>query len=179
MKVWTVVGCIAAVAALLIGGCSATSRYKVLTFFFDGVPPPKATEAAEGKQDEIRATAAQPRRVGYGEHGPYAARLCNGCHESAATNALVAPREQLCFRCHEIKLDKRHIHGPLASGGCTVCHDPHSSRSRYLLVSESDSFCLHCHDPRAVAKVAAHGGIQEQCTACHDAHMSDKRYLLR
>lgn len=94
-------------------------------------------------------------------------------------NALVAPREQLCFRCHEIRMNKKYIHGPLASGGCTACHDPHSSQYRYLLVSESDSFCFYCHDRQTVARVGAHRGVQEQCTTCHDAHMSDKKYLLK
>ena len=58
---------------------------------------------------------------------------------------------QLCGRCHELDLTRRYVHGPLASGGCTVCHDPHSSRYRYLLVSDSDGFCLSCHDARRVA----------------------------
>jgi predicted CXXCH cytochrome family protein len=180
MKVWTVVACVCVVAVMSIG-CTARTRYTVLTFFFDGVPPPRAAEApaAAGKQVAILANAAPPRRAGYREHGPYAARLCTACHESVATNTLVAPREQLCIRCHEFKMNKRYIHGPLASGGCTACHDPHSSQYRYLLVSESDSFCFHCHDRQTVARIGAHGGIEEQCTDCHDAHMSDKKYLLR
>lgn len=178
MKGWTVVACVCVVAVLSIG-CNATARYEVLSFFFDGVPPPTAAGAPEGQQAAIPANAAQRRRVGYRGHGPYAAKLCNGCHESAATNALVAPREQLCFRCHEFRVDKRYVHGPLASGGCLACHDPHSSQYRYLLVSESDSFCFHCHDRQTVARIGAHGGIEEQCTACHNPHMSDKKYLLR
>ncbi len=177
MTTWTRAACVCVVAVLLVG-CNATTRYAVLSFFFDGVPPP----AVEGEADGAHVHAAKgvpSRQVGYRQHGPYAAKLCNACHESAATNALVAPGEQLCFRCHEIKLDKRHIHGPLASGGCRACHDPHSSQYRYLLVSESDSFCSHCHDRQSIAGVGAHAGGEEQCTLCHDAHMSDKKYLLR
>jgi predicted CXXCH cytochrome family protein len=178
MKVWTVVACVS-VAAVPLMGCNATTRYQVLSLFFDGVPPPVPAEEAEGKQAAVPAGAVQPRRIRYGAHGPYAAKLCNGCHEPGATNALLAPREQLCFRCHEFRMDKKYIHGPLAAGGCTACHDPHSSQYRYLLVSESDSFCFHCHDREAVGRTGAHAGIQEQCTGCHDAHMSDKKYLLR
>lgn len=178
MRIWTVaVG--VSVAAALSMGCNATTRYQVLSLFFDGVSPPVVTGAAEGGQAVVPASGVQPRRVGYGEHGPYAARLCTACHESAASNTFVVPREQLCFKCHDLKLDKKYIHGPLASGGCTACHDPHSSQYRYLLVSESDSFCFHCHDRQAITKVAAHGGTEAQCTACHDPHMSDKKYLLR
>jgi len=177
MKVWTVVACLAALAALSIG-CTPASRHGVLTFFFDGVPPLKVAE--EQEQPVVAAAHGAPlRRVGYREHGPYAARLCNACHEPGAGNALVAPREKLCFKCHDLKLDKKYIHGPLASGGCTVCHDPHSSQYRYLLVSDSDSFCFHCHQPQDVARNSAHAGIEGNCTSCHDAHMSDKKYLLK
>ena len=149
-----------ATGAVLLIGCNATSRYEILSTFFDGVPPPQpATMTTAGKEavDPAEAVAAaefKPR-----DHGPYAARLCNACHESAATNALVVARDQLCFRCHELKLDKKYIHGPLASGGCLSCHDPHGSRYRYLLVSESSNFCLYCHDRQALDKNRAHAGI--------------------
>lgn len=176
MKIWTGVPIIMAALSM---GCNPTSRYKVLSFFFDGVPPLRVTEATQGENGALAKPAAQSRKVVAQGHGPYAARLCGACHESAATNALVVPREQLCFKCHEFRMDKKYIHGPLASGGCTACHDPHSSQYRYLLVSESDGFCLHCHDRQALARTAAHAGVEEQCTACHDAHMSDKKYLLR
>lgn len=166
-------------AAALSTGCSATSRHKTLTFLFDGVPPLKSPGATEAKQTAASPNAPRPRLAVYREHGPYAAKLCNACHQAGATNALIEPGERLCYRCHALRLDKRYIHGPIASGGCLVCHDPHSSRFRYLLVSESDAFCLRCHDPTTVARISAHDGRQENCTACHDAHMSDRRFLLK
>lgn len=178
MKVWAVVASICAVAALSIG-CNATSRHKVLSFFFDGVPPPRVAETTEGKQLATSAGAVRSRKVGYRGHGPFAARMCNACHETRTTNALVAPVEQLCLRCHEFRLEKKYIHGPLASGGCRVCHEPHNSQYRYLLVSESDAFCSHCHEGQTMARIGPHGSMEEKCTACHDAHMSDKKYLLR
>ena len=178
MKVWTIVACVSVVAVMSIG-CNATSRYKVLSFFFDGVPPPEPVGAAEGKAAAVAAGAVPARDVAFRAHGPYAAKLCNACHEPGAMNTLVVPVEQLCFRCHEFKVNKKYVHGPLASGGCTACHDPHSSRYRYLLVSESDDFCFYCHSREAVAKNAAHRDVTEQCTVCHDPHMSDKKYLLR
>jgi len=178
MKLWTVLVFLGTLAVLSIG-CSAETRYKILSTIFDGVPPPKPPEPLEAEGAGAPPGAVQVTRIQPRDHGPYAARLCNACHEAAATNAFVVPREQLCFKCHELKLDKKYIHGPLASGGCTACHDPHGSRYRYLLVSESDSFCLYCHDRQDVARVAAHAGASEQCTDCHDAHMSDNEYLLR
>jgi len=165
------------IVAVLSAACDATTRHKVLTTFFDGVPePPRAPAQAE--QPGNAAGAAVARTVVTHDHGPYAAKLCNACHASG-TNALIAPGEQLCFRCHDLGLEKRFVHGPLASGGCLVCHDPHSSRSRDLLVSESDDFCLHCHDRRSKGGIGAQHGLQENCTTCHEPHMSDRKYLLK
>jgi predicted CXXCH cytochrome family protein len=94
-------------------------------------------------------------------------------------NTLVAAGDELCFRCHALRLEKRYVHGPLASGGCMACHQPHTSPYRYLLVSASDSFCLRCHDRAGLVRIEGHLGEADNCTSCHDAHMSDKRYLLR
>ena len=167
------------VAVALMTGCNATSRHKVLTFFFDGVPPPRSPVAAEPQQPASPAGPTASRQAVFREHGPYAAKMCNACHDSGGANALIAPVEQLCFRCHDLGLNKRYIHGPLASGGCLVCHDPHSSRYRYLLVSESDTFCLYCHDRQTKGGIGAQHGLEENCTICHEAHMSDKKHLLK
>lgn len=163
---------------LLVAGCGSATRHRMLTTFFDGVPPPRQGPVVAAPA--INAATVGPRpRVGASAHGPYAAKLCGACHSASASNTFVVPRDQLCFQCHAIAMDKKHVHGPLASGGCLVCHDPHSSRFRYLLVSESDSFCLDCHDRVTVARIPGHESGTQQCTECHDPHMSDKDYLLR
>ena len=170
---WT---CAVALSSL---ACSAVSRHKALTAFFDGVPP--LNEADAGQSPGVPgtgSTAAAPRLLG-SSHGPFAARMCNACHESGATNALLAPLDQLCSRCHTITLDKAYMHGPLTSGGCLVCHDPHESRHPNLLVSDSAIFCLKCHDAGTVATIEGHGELTENCTTCHDAHGSDKPFLLK
>ena len=128
-------GAVAALAA----GCSTAKHHRVLSFFFDGVPDPQAAVVSTGP--EVQAAVGR-QLVRPGEHGPFAAKLCDGCHDSKATNALVAPIEQLCVRCHELGATQAYVHGPLASGGCLVCHDPHRSANRFLLVSASDGFCL-------------------------------------
>jgi predicted CXXCH cytochrome family protein len=167
------------VAAALLFGCDARTRHKTLTMFFDGVPPMKETAPAPPPPDTSPAGAPPSRKLVYLEHGPYAAKLCSACHDAAAMNALVVPREELCFRCHEIKQDWRYVHGPLASGGCLVCHDPHSSPNGSLLVSESDSFCFRCHDRAAIEAIEGHGDAAASCTNCHDAHGSDTKFLLK
>ena len=168
-----VLGALGALA--LSAGCSSAKHHRVLSFFFDGVPDPDAVVSAA---PEVVASVGR-QLVHPVEHGPYAAKLCDSCHDSTRTNALVVPAEQLCLRCHELDTTKTYVHGPLASGGCLVCHDPHRSANRYLLVSSSDGFCLHCHDRSALSATAGHAGETADCTSCHEAHMSNRKYLLR
>ena len=175
----TVAAIVVCFLAALSTVCSPATRHKVLSAMFDGVPPLAPPVPAGGEKPVGESGVVHAGAGGLVEHGPYAARLCNACHDAGATNALVAPPDRLCFRCHDLGSGKTYVHGPIASGGCLVCHDPHSSPNRYLLVSASDSFCLHCHDREAVAGIGAHHGLEENCTICHDAHMSDKKYLLR
>lgn len=178
MKAWRLA--LGPLAAVLFVGCEPASRYAVLSTFFDGVPKPVAITNGPGNGDKANgSTVAQLRRAKFGEHGPYAARQCDACHASTASNTFVAPRDQLCLRCHDLQLNKRYIHGPLASGGCISCHDPHSSKYEHLLVSDSGTFCLHCHNTVDIAKVSAHRETKAQCTSCHDPHMSDRKYLVR
>lgn len=166
-------------AALLITGCAPSTRYKVLSFFFDGVPDP---DMVEEKGDVLawkkKGRDKKVERKIYGQHGPFAAKMCEGCHVRGS-NALVVPIEQLCLNCHTIQIEKKWIHGPLVAGGCRICHEPHGSGQPYLLVSESERFCLYCHNERDVLKNPVHSGINEACTTCHDAHASDNEYLLR
>jgi predicted CXXCH cytochrome family protein len=164
--------------AALLAACDATARHSVLTYFFDGVPPLEQP-GEQGPPVPGAAASLGQRPVSFQEHGPYAAKMCDACHNAGLGNALVVPAGQLCYRCHELKLDKKYIHGPLASGGCLICHDPHSSSYRPLLVSKSDDFCFSCHDPADVAKNPAHAVMNQGCTTCHDAHMSDTPFLLK
>jgi predicted CXXCH cytochrome family protein len=172
----------AGMAFLLVAGllsaCDATTRHGVLTYFFDGVPPLKEPGAPGAPPPGVEAPSGQ-RPASFQEHGPYAAKMCEACHNPGLGNALVVPAGQLCYRCHDLKLDKKYVHGPLASGGCLVCHDPHSSQYPPLLVSKSNDFCLSCHDPVEIAKNPAHAVMNQGCTSCHDAHMSDTPFLLK
>lgn len=163
-----------AIAAIALSACSGSTRTRVLRVFFDGVPDPASAPVVTST-----AGAAAGRPLTRGSlHGPYAAKLCQGCHLSAASSTLVAPKDELCVRCHQMALDKKYVHGPLAGGGCLFCHDPHSSPNPYLLVGTSGSFCARCHEPASLRPVPGHDGAQE-CTVCHDPHMSNRRFLLR
>jgi predicted CXXCH cytochrome family protein len=164
--------------AALAAGCSAASRHKALTTFFDGVPPLESAEKPAGQPGAVQPAGTARPATG-SQHGPYAARMCSACHDSGALNGLVLPKDRLCFQCHDLNLNKRYVHGPIASGGCLVCHDPHSSRYRNLLVSDSDSFCFGCHDQATVSRIDGHADLTMSCTTCHDAHQSNEKYLLK
>lgn len=118
------------VAAVLIffPACDANRRYAVLSFLFDGVPKPESGEPKQARGEEKRP-GADAENKGYFQHGPYAARLCDGCHEPRS-NKLLLPKEELCLFCHAMPVNRSTVHGPLAAGGCMVCHDPHGTSPR-------------------------------------------------
>ena len=175
---------IAAVTAALvaISACAPDTRYRALSFFFDGVPLPGEqkhnyddTTVAGRKLKQARGAAPRAR-----SHGPYAAKMCDACHERGGSNKLLMPVEKLCLGCHDLNLQTRKIHGPVASGGCRVCHDPHGSGKPFLLVAEPSTFCFYCHDEAEVRSHEVHGAIGgSECTDCHNPHGSDNDYLLK
>lgn len=169
------------VLAVLLCGCGP-GNYKVLSFFFDGVPPPVIKEAGPAKGlDSGGGGGVKTKKSSV--HGPYAAKLCNACHNVSGGGfsgmTLVLPKEELCHKCHVLDTSARYVHGPIAAGGCLVCHDPHSSANRFLLKSDAETFCFYCHVPKDVERNKVHENLQVTCTECHNPHVSNKRYLLR
>jgi predicted CXXCH cytochrome family protein len=167
--------CLAAVA--LLCGCEAQTRYAVLSFFFDGVPPPEDRSSGQTLAPAEESGGNSPKRGGATQHGPFAAKMCSACHDPN-TNALLLPKTDLCLKCHILQTGRRQ-HGPVAAGGCLVCHDPHRSSNRYLLVAPAREFCMYCHDPNDVYARDAHRDNTVSCTECHNPHGSDKEYFLR
>jgi predicted CXXCH cytochrome family protein len=168
-------------AACLVSGCSPETRYRTLSFFFDGVPNPleDSHDPSGGKGPGSRQKQAviKPRPS---THGPYAARMCEACHQRGGSNKLLLPVEELCLNCHDLNIKKKHTHGPVASGGCRVCHEPHGSGRQFLLSEEPKKFCFYCHDETEVASREAHQAASDmQCTDCHDPHSSDNEYMLK
>jgi predicted CXXCH cytochrome family protein len=162
-------------AALVSAACS----YRTLRIFFDGVPEPGHEPAPRAAGSAAPLQPGETSRATGSQHGPYAAKQCDGCHTTGRSNALVVPADQLCARCHELSLNKRFVHGPLAAGGCLLCHDPHSSQYAFLLVADSRTFCFRCHEARSLREIQGHESGGPPCTSCHEAHMSDRRFLLR
>lgn len=166
---------------MLLHGCSdPVKRYRILSFFFDGVPQPGITEPTlTGGEQKIESNLPEKKPLHIpAEHGPYAARMCSGCHRKD-TNELIMPTERLCFYCHNMDIEKKWLHGPIAAGGCRVCHMPHSSGYAYMLVSEPREFCLYCHDRADILKNDVHRYSELGCLDCHDAHTGNDRFLLK
>lgn len=168
----------AVVVSGLLFSCTPETRYRVLSFFVDGVPKPGEPAERQGVRGE--RNRAEVQRLEVFEHGPYGARMCTSCHEGGFSNRLLLSKEKLCFHCHTFGMEARYVHGPLPGGGCLLCHDPHSTRYKSLLVSKPEEFCFYCHDRTRVLSGRTHiNAAETACTACHDAHMSDRRYMLK
>jgi predicted CXXCH cytochrome family protein len=175
MRSRTRAACVTVALLLTSTACSPPVRHAALTFFFDGVPPLAAPLPAHPAAGEPATFTVRH----YSEHGPYAARLCTSCHDSAANNSFVAPRDQLCTHCHDFAPKKKLQHDPFESGDCLTCHDPHSSVYRYLLVAQPNEICAGCHEKEALPEDAAHADAAKSCVDCHDPHQSDRESLLR
>lgn len=193
--------------ALFLTGCEKQARYKVLTFFFTGVPP------IDGKvKDNAVQTAAvkkPKKRQVYPAfvHGPKASGECFYCHDTDSTQSfkqtkksrgggmpnlkdikpgrLIVDRKDLCVQCHTSKSSEMRyvedlwIHGPLAEGSCTACHDYHETRFRYMLRKESSiDLCTRCHADGFLEQTEEHTN-GEECTSCHNPHIGANRLLLR
>jgi predicted CXXCH cytochrome family protein len=165
--------------AMLVVGCGTATRYRVLSFLFDGVPPPTSEGGGEAGGGAPVSASGSRRSAPVWTHGPYAAKRCDACHARAETNGLVAPRSQLCAECHDVQPKGTVVHGPFASGDCLECHEPHASPRRYMLVAEVGEMCQRCHERDSLRQVAAHDPFDEHCTACHDPHASNQARLLR
>lgn len=155
--------------AAVVAGCSSTTRYKVKTFFFTGVPEPgkQQVERPQAEIDIQVATKNTRRRQGvlppvpYFMHGPFAAGRCESCH---------ATTESKPFR--------------------TGMDKPSDSRAKRTvnigdrLAYTEETLCISCHSEKSQAAADArglwlHGPVASGwCTQCHSPHKSPRQYLL-
>ena len=176
---------------MMLIGCDPVTKYKVLSFFFDGVPLPPGMapdpNAPLTRGQRVRpttqpaGTAQKPKKIYL--HKPYAQRQCTGCH-SRATSFQVPVAQDACRKCHPRYYDvpwDDWIHGPVAVSKCSLCHLSHESEYRGLLKEPQTELCFSCHDrPRTLSRpyhVEAEAGVK-RCGACHDPHSAGNRLLL-
>lgn len=159
-------------------GCSPNERYKVLTFFFDGVPPPNALTGHAGSGPGGLAVVIT--------HKPFADQDCNACHIGGIGSALYSPASaavspQVCLKCHQ---DVPHqypvMHGPVAAVECLFCHAAHESSYPALLWKKSPDVCMQCHTRELLDPAQPeHMNPNADCLTCHDAHGGQQHGLLK
>ena len=186
-------------------GCDRHARYKVLTFFFTGVPPidgAVADETATGTSS-LGKMRKSPVPVTTFIHGPYASEQCDLCHVVQVKkhqkadeykggfprlqdlpSKLLLPKNEICIECHTTKAYKSAykeelwIHGPVSSGMCTTCHHHHASRNNFMLLNENSvDLCSQCHTGGFILDTAEHTKGKD-CIECHNAHVGKDRFLL-
>lgn len=196
------------VTALVLAGCQdEVKRYETLSFFFDGVPPPKGYDLPPkreplvgpwgvlvdpdsdlgrellAKQKARQRTASVVTEEQFFYHTPYQTRDCNGCHDESKGFTPPDTGADLCNRCHssytQFETDD-WVHGPVVVGQCGWCHEAHKSEYPGLLKEPQPSLCLTCHDDGFIQKDPFHAKLDKPttCSKCHDPHASGNRLLL-
>ena len=189
-----------------MNGCDKHSRYKVLTFFFTGVPPIDGSQVVKkkGKTRADRKKKKKIRKFTSFVHGPKASGECFFCHDTSSSQSfrnlrkggmprlgeikpgrLVADLKEICIQCHTSKssyiqyAQNLWLHGPVSSGNCTSCHDYHQTRFRYMLFTDnSRDLCTRCHKDGFMLQTESHNN-KKQCISCHNPHIGANRLLLR
>jgi predicted CXXCH cytochrome family protein len=169
-----------------LGCATPEERHRLLTIFFDDVPPLEADPAEASPKGLAEPDADAPARRRpvkqiVSVHGPVAAKECELCHESRFSREIEKLGADLCWSCHPREdFSGAVLHGPAAAGRCDSCHEPHRSEFPKLLVQPEAEICAYCHVPANFSDLEEHRSTRgENCQDCHDAHAGDVRYMLR
>jgi predicted CXXCH cytochrome family protein len=170
--------------ALALAACTESTKYRVLSVFFDGVPKPgqKPPEGAGpgGPGSTEAGPAPAPRPVTY-VHPPFREDRCGACHDPTDGQLLRTPQQGLCQGCHsDVPGSAPFVHGPVAVGDCLFCHNPHASAYPNILLDDATALCFRCHDPADLTKGPYHATVGSQpCIDCHDPHAGRDRFFLK
>lgn len=161
-----------------LGSCSVEKHYKILSFWFDGVPDPKAKARAGasglGSEPDARSSPT------YSAHRPFVQDECRECHSSRFR--LGSGDSQVCLKCHQDRTTEYpRMHGPVSAVACLWCHSPHDSAYAWLLKSDGRALCMQCHEQGLLRTegVAAHGDELRKCLECHRGHGGESAGFLR
>jgi len=207
---WRGVLCLMSGLVLLVA-CSVNEDYETLSFWFDGVPTPEQLEAKRladeqraalmagedlGPLSSEQRAALLAVRVEVEEassHQPFNEKKCTACHvmtgsteEGASAGwmsdlpELKVPPSELCLGCHQ-RPEASYLHGPAASGNCSICHEAHLSYNQHLLRNKNqERLCRSCHQQETFLTEEAHSVLGERdCVECHNPHGAEREYLLR
>ena len=172
------------ISIVIFWGCSVEQKHKVLTFFFDGVPPlagalPKADTTNRNSNIVNPVVVKKDNRPKIFIHKPYLDRQCDKCH--TPDRHLIMTLPSLCYQCHkDFSETYKFVHGPVSSGNCTKCHNQHSAPYAKLLIRPGTDLCLFCHQAAIVYSNKNHRRVQgANCTICHNPHGGRTRYMLK
>lgn len=175
---WGAGVCAGSLLILAWSGCSIEKDYETLSLFFDGVPDPKAIQAAQigedGKPANIRVSPT------YSSHEPFMKEQCSDCH--GGRKRLNKNDSSICLKCHEgVPTKHERMHGPVAAGACMWCHHPHESAFAALLRDVPTKVCAQCHDSSLLSTtvVPEHADAARSCLDCHTGHGGAQPYFLR
>ncbi|MFQ6114445.1 MAG: cytochrome c3 family protein [bacterium] len=169
-------------------GCSRGARHRVLSFFFDDVPPLDQTEDSSAA-DSLKLAALSERihpdsaplvQPTWSFHPTSEKRECTSCHDREQSFRLIDEPETLCLTCHG-QADADVVHAPVEAGDCIACHNPHGTKNPYMLVALEDALCFQCHDQEEVKPDTKylHAPVEAgNCLDCHDPHGTKNRHLL-
>jgi len=164
---------------MVLVSCQEQRDYKVLSFFFDGVPDPNAPRLVS----QTHFTEAHPLSltpIHPYQHKPYALGQCYQCHLPDRQRLIRLSPADLCVRCHTRTTHEFPVmHGPVAAGLCLWCHDPHESDQPHLLKSVGPDLCLQCHDQQLLPPNPPHQADNSPCLQCHLGHGGADHGLLR
>ena len=180
-RIWTVSLCLAGLTLLTIG-CSEQTRYKVISFFFDGMPDPNAPPAADAGGVAAAGTSAVTLMVS--RHQPYSEKNCAACHAKKAGSEeldVISLKPGLCVECHKPVANQYPVmHAPIARGACLWCHTAHESREPLLLRESPPKLCYQCHEQSLLSpETKEHADFRASCLNCHLAHGGPDHRLLR
>ena len=173
--------------------CDTKKHRKIMTFFFDGVPPldselTQAEEPQGGANVESGMKQQTPKQAAPtgSEHEPW--RKCSGeCHGRRTQKSfsrqvyLSETIPALCYKCHtDYTTSAVFVHGPVVTGDCLFCHGPHRSKNKHLLKSPVPELCFQCHEKDVVDSIPNHAAESAaKCNKCHEAHASSVKTLLK
>ena len=183
---------LAGVFLIVLFGCDRAGRHKVLTFFFEGVPPLENdsqvvdTETPTEESPEV-ATVSQETTESKGQRGASThepSKDCYQCHMKQGgwnQERLAEPLPDLCYSCHtDYNAANGYLHGPVAAGDCVFCHDAHQSKYVHLQKVPQPKLCYQCHIPEDIESEAHHQDLGSRtCTECHDPHIGSTRNILK
>ena len=174
------------IALALSSGCSADRRYRVMSFFFDGVPNPHAAPTVAGAGATTGggtgSAATAGGLVAY-EHKPYIENKCNACHSGnlGGFESFQKVGSDVCLKCHQNELTKFTVmHGPVVAVECLRCHAPHESSVPGMLNDNVTAVCTQCHVRGLLSSNPPdHLLPNSACLRCHTGHGGPRHNMLR